>query len=256
MLTIIETISPKTLRGFKAVLLPFLLGPITLSMMYLYLVFTDSTAINQRGLFEFYSATAGDFLILPLTWLLMSKSYSHKELDVKKPTWVFILIICVSILMSGGITYLSMQGERRDWTLPTQGIINFPGVYHSTFMAFMFAILFCYIFDYWKVMLNSKNKSETLITLTTIYWYILDLLTLFLTLLWVDDLYNKTARTFISITPQQIGWSIYLLISMFLTLRTGSIPYKNKYVWIFKQIVVCAVIVLLGNLLSRNPLLW
>jgi len=251
-------LSPKSQPAWRAATVPFLLGPVVLTIMYIVVWKTSFPGFNQRGLFEFHSATIGDFILLPTTWTIMSRYYSliGPNRTNKKPLLIFF-IVGISILLSGILTLSSMYGANRDWTLPSYGTINFPGIYHSVFMGFMIAIYALFIADHWRLFSHTVIQRELVEKCFQLYWILLNLLTIFMSLLWSDAYYKTQQPIPYLINPiQQLLWAFFIVVNIVLTIKSGNYP-KNKIAsLVVKQTVFLFLIFIAGYFLSISPLLW
>lgn len=252
---ILKYLTPSGYSSWRAAILPLTLGPVIFTSMYLYMLYCGLIEPNQRGLFEFHSTTIGDFILLPLTWILMAQYYSVTEkYQLNRNCYVVFGAFMLAALITSFLVVSSIYGNYRDWTLPKLGEINFPGIYHSAFMGFMFSVYLLFIFDHWYLI--SKNKNRMLdIRAFEIYWYVIDLLCLFVAVFWSDWFYKgKQTNYFLVNPPQQTGWILFLLINILLTLKYKSLPYNNILLWIGKEILVITIALIVGVYLSMHPI--
>lgn len=250
--------TPNKLTPLQAAIVPFLLGPGVLTTMYEIMRLINTPSIHERGLFQFYSATIGDFLILPVTWALMAYYYSlAPEGFSRHSPSLLVISIALGGLVSGMLVYSSIIGPTRDWTLPSRGSINAAGVYHALFMAFMLAVYVLFFIDHWKLLFSSTNVSANLSYLSTLYWYVLDLLSLFMILLVVDTFYDYPhQKLFSALFTQRWDWGVFLLVNYVLQLKAGKVPYNHAFLWIFKEAIWYALLLFAGNVIASHPFLW
>lgn len=252
-----EIATPIKLRSWKAIITPLFLGTGVFTILYLYSVCAKLPGSDQRGLFEYYSTTFGDILIVPLTWLLMSKHYSLSQFSGKERSKLTVPIVIVSVLILTSIyTINSMYGNARDWTLPTYGSINIQGIYHSLFIAFMLSSYAVFILDHWYVMSRASLDLSTKNNLSFLYWCIVDLFLLFLAFLSSDAYYNATVKSFFINPPQQFVIFILLVLNFIMTIRNQAVPFSNLFLFTSTQIAVYILTTILGYLLSKYPIMW
>ena len=229
---------PIRLSPIKSLLLALLSGPLPLSIMYFYMVAVDHPAANYRGLFDFYSASFGDFLVLPISWAVMARTYSRISAsnNWRPSRGIRIISFGFGILLTFFIVYGGMTGDHRDWTLPQKGVINFPGIYHAVFMAFMLASFMMFLLDHWHITITSDHVDEDHI-LATNFWTVINLLTTFMVLLWLDGLYENTT-TFWLVSPlQQVSCLVFIIINIILTRKYQLQPYQHLRHWTAVQLI-------------------
>lgn len=249
---------PRTLSPIKSMIYAFMLGPLVLSLLYCYSLIYKLPGIEERGLFQFYSATIGDFFVLPVTWFLISKYYQKIRLaniEIKQSLAVQLFACFIGIISAMFVTLAGVYGPNRDWTIPRFGHINVAGVYHSLFMAFMLGTFWDFCFDYWRAVFLNKNLSvfHTLEDTSIIYWIILNLFTLFFILLWADNIYSieKTRDAFfVSNKIQQIWWLVFLVINAWLSVQNNLFRKNRLLLWFIKQILIIFALIALGVMLA------
>lgn len=252
-----EQITPINLRTWKAVLTPLLLGTGIFTILYIYSIYNKLPGANQRGLFEYHSTTFGDILIVPLTWLLMSKYYSISEsLGLERSKLTIPLVIIFSLLLTSIHTVSSMYGKDRDWTLPSYGSINIQGIYHSLFIAFMLSSYVVFIIDHWHLMSKTSLDSSIKSNLSLLYWCVLNLFALFLALLSSDAYYNSPVKSFFINPSQQLALFIFLFLNFLMTIKNQAIPFGNLFSFSFIQIAFYILTITIGYLLSKFPIMW
>lgn len=250
---------PRILSPAKSIVCALIFGPLVLSIFYFYSIMYNLLGAGERGLFQFYSATVGDFLILPIAWYFMSRYYQKIRLanmERDRVPSTLLLAYFIGILSTIFVTLAGVYGPNRDWTLPQFGQINAAGIYHSIFMAFMLGTFWDFHFDYWGIVLRKvrrKNIDGPLLEISVQYWIIMNLLTLFLVLLWADNIYSleKTQFAFfVSNKFQQIGWWLFLLCNMYFSIRYQLTPGNKPLFWVARQIFIALILILLGMALS------
>lgn len=251
---------PRILSPIKSMLCAFILGPLILSLFYLFSSIYKLPGSDERGLFQFYSATIGDFFVLPLIWFLISKYYQKMLLanvEIKQSPRAQFFSYFIGITSTIFVTLAGVYGPNRDWTLPQFGQINLAGIYHSLFMMFMLGTFWNFCFDYWKVAFANKNENlsvyQELKVASVIYWIILNLATFFFVLLWADNIYSieKTKSAFFESNKlQQIGWLIFLVINMWLSVQNNLIPKNRLLIWALKQILILLILLIIGMILA------
>lgn len=227
---------PKKFAAVNSAILAFILSPVVLTIFYWGMWLIKVKAIFNRGLYQFDSATIGDFLLLPISWALMSVFYqSAKRLPTRLALINRYLSLAIGITMAVLISVQGMASPYRDWTLPEIGKINIPGIYHSLFLAFMIWSFFTFLFDYWTLVFKKEIPSGG--NHSTLYWLILDFLTYFMFLLWRDALYFDSSISFFQINfMQEIFVLALILISVIGTLIYKHKPFGNIIIWLVFQL--------------------
>lgn len=227
---------PKKLSVNQSAILAFILSPVVLTIFFWVMYLAKVDAIKHRGLYLFESATLGDFLLLPISWALMSVYYHRADHAAGNFTLASRYVsLAIGLAMAVMITIKGMTSPYRDWTLPEPGKINIPGIYHSLFLAFMIWSFFTFLFDYWNLVLRKEPLADK--DHSTLYWAILNLLTLFMFLLWRDALYFDPTIDFFHIDIIQQGFLLCLvLFSVVGTILKKQKPFGNLVSWILIQI--------------------
>jgi hypothetical protein len=226
---------PKRCTAVNSAILAFILSPVVLSIFFWGMYLLKNEAVFNRGLYQFESATIGDFLLLPLCWALMSVFYhDSKRITTRIALTNRYLSIVIGISMAILISIQGMTSPYRDWTLPEVGKINIPGIYHSFFLAFMIWSFFTFLFDYWTLVY--KKEIAQVGIQSTLYWLILDFLTLFMFLLWRDAIFFDSSLNFFQINIfQEIFVLLLVSLSVVGTLIYKLKPFGNIYIWLVIQ---------------------
>ena len=157
-------------RGQHIVLATIGLGFVMMSLLYLLMTNLYPETRQARSLFEFYSATLGELLLLPIVnYLAIGYCHyvAHKltfvaESMLPNPEAVrhFLaragqiynqhIVTIMLITLVGGVSFLwhlgEIYGPDRNWTLPVRGQINLAGVYHQVFWSFELYLAFFLIY--------------------------------------------------------------------------------------------------------------
>lgn len=251
---------PKILSPIKSMVCAFILGPLVLSLLYYYSLIYKLPGIEERGLFQFYSATIGDFFVLPTTWFLMSKYYQKMQLvniKIEQSQVAQVLAYFIGLLFAIVVTLAGIYGSNRDWTIPEYGKINVAGIYHSLFMALMLGTFCGFCFNYWKTVFVNKSRNfsafHALESASMIYWAILNLVTFFFVLLWADNIYSvekSRVAFFDSNKIQQICWGVFLIVNIWLSVKNNLTPKNRFFVWLVMQVSIVFVLVAFGMILA------
>ncbi len=249
---------PRMLSPIKSMIYAFMLGPLVLSLIYCYSLIYKLPGIEERGLFQFYSATIGDFFVLPIVWFLISKYYQRMllaNIEIKQSQTSRFFAYFIGLASATFVTLAGVYGSNRDWTIPQFGHINVAGIYHSLFMAFMLGTFWNFCFDYWRVVFANKNLSvfHALEDASVIYWIILNLFTFFFILLWADNIYSierTRAAFFMSNKIQQIWWLVFLVINAWLSVQNNLIPKNRLLLWFVEQISIAFALIAIGVILA------
>lgn len=244
-------LSPKSTSPTNAALIVLLLGPISFSVIYAIMMKFGFPSVKQRGLFEFYATTVGDFILLPMSWVFMSLYYKRCACDelLTYPKWPILLTAFLLICFQ---TYSNMYGTGRDWTLPSLGKINFPGVYHSIFMVFMIYHFFVFIIDHYLIS-NLMATNKLFFALLIDYWIVINVLTIFMVLAWSDIRYNKpTTNIYFGNAIQVVLWLLFLLFNLSFLAIQVAVYIQYLFIWLVIQFLVWLLIFYFGVYISNN----
>ena len=243
----------KSLSPPKSFVLAFFLGPIVMSSMYYYMIFMSHPAIQMRCLCEFYSVLFGDFIILPMCWAIISTYYRdiNKYFNLQFSKKLMRIGLGLGILFTTTVVVSGVYGNQRDWTIPIKGTINVPGIYHALFMALMISSFIIFFIQHWTLSRFQYNDlpQETIYRFSTLVWNILNLLTAFFVLLWVDRLYEKNGSLLSADPIQEIGWGIFIIFNIYYTFRFQHKPYKSNKKWVVFQISWWTILFSVASLL-------
>lgn len=217
-------------KELRIALLVFFLG---FGMMnILWLCYSLSGNVTKPGLYDYYAATIGDGICLPImAYSGLSYIYNCQTTRYK---YIELITGIISVFFSIGmqISWLLDDKIKTNWTIPRVHYFNLAGWYHAVFFVFMITFTVNLIVRMYSIpSLDSVNqcKKENLL-MYAIFWISASL---FLYMHSIDD-YVKIYGIFKSFSP------IFLLslsISILLWIKSTKAIHTSIIVLCLGQII-------------------